>query len=92
MAGPAGSLGRSSVRWVAGLTQTRTQPVLRPALPLAAAHRRSALPLPAAGASASVALDAFHEDAVEAITDLGNPASFYPVARSLERRIVAHLG
>ena len=29
---------------------------------------------------------------MEAITDLGNPASFYPVARGLERRIVAHLG
>ncbi|KAI7835705.1 hypothetical protein COHA_010398 [Chlorella ohadii] len=31
-------------------------------------------------------------DYTEAITDLGNPAAFYPVARRLERHIIAHLG
>jgi hypothetical protein len=31
-------------------------------------------------------------EASEAITDLGNPASFFPRARALERTIVAHLG
>lgn len=28
----------------------------------------------------------------EAITDLANPSAFFPTARAMERRIVAHLG
>ena len=34
----------------------------------------------------------YSSEASEAITDLGNPASFFPRARALERTIVAHLG
>ncbi|EFN55101.1 hypothetical protein CHLNCDRAFT_135006 [Chlorella variabilis] len=43
----------------------------------------------AAGAAVAVgAADSY----TEAITDLGNPASFFPTARALERTVVAHLG
>lgn len=56
---------------------------------------RSVRPL-AAGAAAAVAggwssYEAPDIDYTEAITDLGNPAAFYPVARRLERTIIAHL-
>lgn len=50
----------------------------------------------AAGAAAAVragwsSYDTPDVDYTEAITDLGNPAAFYPVARRLERHIIAHL-
>ncbi|KAL4452034.1 hypothetical protein ABPG75_007696 [Micractinium tetrahymenae] len=44
------------------------------------------------GAAAAAADWPATEDVVAAITDLGSPASFFPVARARERRIIAHLG
>ena len=55
-------------------------------------------PSPPAGTAAAAvqAVDVdscdYSSEASEAITDLGNPASFFPRARALERTIVAHLG
>lgn len=52
---------------------------------------RGALTRASVAAGAAVAVGAA-DSYTEAITDLGNPASFFPTARALERTVVAHLG